>query len=149
MVESEVGARRVGNALRRRMLPLYAATLLTGISRWAPIEKLDTVREETGSSDAFEKVLGRLRLVESMALVGSALLGAVLAELLSPRATYVLTLIPLALAALVLLRFREPRLHRPEEPEPFGRQLGVAYRTLLRHAARSTTVPRRSRRRRS
>lgn len=224
MVESEAGARRVGNALRRRMLPLYAATFLTGISLWAPIEKLfmldigfdaatvgvmaalyaavvplcevpsgiladrwsrrgvlllavlaasvsvtigalshhvaiyivsalflglyfalqsgtldavayDTVREETGSSDAFEKVLGRLRLVESTALVGSALLGAVLAELLSPRATYGLTLIPLALAAVVLLRFREPRLHRAEEPEPFGRQLGVAYRTLLRRGA--------------
>ncbi len=223
MVDSTADA-NPRNLLRRRMLPLYAATFLTGISLWAPVEKLfmvsigfdaatvgvmaalyaavvplcevpsgiladrwsrrgvlllavlaatvsvaigalshhvatyivsalflglyfalqsgtldavayDTVREEIGSSDAFEKVLGRLRLIESTALVGSALLGAALAELLSPRATYVLTLVPLALAALVLLRFREPRLHHPEEPEPFGRQLGAAYRTLLRRGS--------------
>lgn len=92
----------------------------------------DTVLEETGNSDIFEVVIGRFRLVESAALLGSALLGAALADLLSLRATYLLTLIPLAGAALALLRFREPRLHQLENPEPFRRQLTAAYGTVLR-----------------
>ena len=36
----------------------------------------DTVLEETGGSDAFEKTIGRVRLVESVALVASALVAA-------------------------------------------------------------------------
>jgi MFS family permease len=92
----------------------------------------DTLLEETGSSDDFERVIGRVRLVESVALVSSALAGGVIAELVSLRVTYFLTVLPLAAAALALYVFREPRLHRAEEAEPLGRQIATTYRTLLR-----------------
>ena len=43
----------------------------------------DTVLEETGSSGLYEKWIGRVRMVESLALAGSALAGGVLAGLVS------------------------------------------------------------------
>ena len=71
----------------------------------------DTVVEETGSSDLYERSIGRVRVVESIALAGSALLGGVLAELTSPRLTYFFT-VPFALRACLLTR-RPTRCARP------------------------------------
>ena len=51
----------------------------------------DTVLEETGSSDGFERRLGRVRFVESVTLVASALAGGVIANSTSTRLTYFLT----------------------------------------------------------
>jgi predicted MFS family arabinose efflux permease len=90
----------------------------------------DTVLEETGDSSCFERLLGRVRLVESVSLVGSALLGGWVAGLASPRLTYFLT-VPFALLAVIaFLRFREPRLHRTEGSTPLRHQLAVTYRVL-------------------
>ncbi|MCV2489044.1 MFS transporter [Geodermatophilus sp. YIM 151500] len=91
----------------------------------------DTLLEETGSSDDFERVIGRVRVVESVALVTSALTGGVLAELLSLRVTYFLTVPLLVAAGVAVCLFREPRLHRAEESVPLRRQLATTYRTLL------------------
>ena len=52
----------------------------------------DTLLEETGSADGYEKHFGRIQMWNSAALTGSALLGGVLAGLTSPRLTYVITL---------------------------------------------------------
>jgi len=92
----------------------------------------DTVLEETGGSAAFEKELGRVRMVEAVALASSALLGGWLASLTSPRLTYFLTLPFLALSIVALARFREPRLHKAAEPTSLRRHLSVTYRTLTR-----------------
>lgn len=92
----------------------------------------DTVFEETGDSDAFEKQLGRVRVVESSALVTSALLGGWLASLTSPRLTYFLTLPFLALSVVAYLRFREPQLHKAREATSVRDQIALTYRTLLR-----------------
>jgi predicted MFS family arabinose efflux permease len=91
----------------------------------------DTVLEETGGSDAFEKTIGRVRLVESVALVASALAGGAIAAVASLRATYFLTAPLLAASCLVLIRFREPRLHKAEQRESLRRQLRTTYRTIL------------------
>jgi MFS family permease len=91
----------------------------------------DTVLEETGDSDTFERTIGRVRLVESVALMTSALAGAGIAQFAPLPATYFLTIIPLIGAFMALLRFREPRLHKAEEPEPLRRQLLTTYRTIL------------------
>jgi MFS family permease len=91
----------------------------------------DTALEETGGSDAFEKTIGRVRLVESVALVASALAGGAIAAVASLRATYFLTAPLLAASCLVLIRFREPRLHKAEEKESLRRQLRTTYRTIL------------------
>ena len=91
----------------------------------------DTLLEETGSSDYFERVIGRVRLVESFALVGSALAGGVVAELVSLRVTYFLTVPPLVAAGIALYFFREPRLHKGQESESLRHQITTTYRTLL------------------
>jgi hypothetical protein len=91
----------------------------------------DTVVEELGTCDGFEKTLGRVRMWESAALVTSALAGAGLAALTSSRLTYFLT-VPFGLASLqALRRFREPQLHRIEERSPLRSQVALTYRTIL------------------
>src|SRR5262245_31985758 len=52
----------------------------------------DAVLEEDGSSEAFERLMGRIRILESVALVTGALAGGALAALTAPRVTYVATL---------------------------------------------------------
>jgi MFS family permease len=101
----------------------------------------DTVLEETGDSAAFEKQLGRARLVESVALVGSALAGGVLADLVGTRPTYFLT-VPFVLAAgAALLRFREPRLHRAAERISLRAQLALTYRAVTGRDVRRRLLP--------
>ena len=90
----------------------------------------DTVLEETGDSEAFEKRIGRVRLVESIALVSSALLGGWLASLATPRLMYFLTVPLAALSIVAYLRFREPQLHKTEEATSLRSHLAVTYRTL-------------------
>ena len=91
----------------------------------------DTVLEETGGSDGFEKTIGRVRLVESVALVASALAGGAIAAVAPLRVTYFLTAPLLAGAGAALLLFREPRLHKAEEQDSLRRQLASTYRTIL------------------
>ena len=93
----------------------------------------DTVVEETGDSVCFERVIGRVRFAESVTLVTSSLAGGWIANLTSPRLTYFLTVPFAALSIIALLRFREPSLHKSEEPVALRRQLAVTYRTLLRN----------------
>ena len=95
----------------------------------------DTVLEETGSSELYERSIGRVRVVESIALAGSALLGGVLAELTSPRLTYFLT-VPFALVAVAAyLRFDEPQLHRAEERTALRAHIATTLRAMT-HAPR-------------
>jgi predicted MFS family arabinose efflux permease len=75
----------------------------------------DTVLEETGDSERFESLLGRVRLLESVALVLGGLGGGALAAATAPRITYFLTLPFLAISIACLLAFREPRLHETGE----------------------------------
>jgi MFS family permease len=91
----------------------------------------DAVLEETGGSDGFETTIGRVRLVESIALVASALAGGAIAAVAPLRVTYFLTAPLLAASCLVLIRFREPRLHKAEEQDSLRRQLASTYRTIL------------------
>jgi predicted MFS family arabinose efflux permease len=90
----------------------------------------DTVLEETGGSEGFERTIGRVRVIESVALVASSLLGGWIAGFAGTRLTYLLTVPVAALSVLAYLRFREPQLHKSEEPTPLRRHLAVTYRTL-------------------
>jgi MFS family permease len=94
----------------------------------------DTLLEETGDSERFEATIGRLRLVESVALVASAIAGGVIAEFAPLRATYFLTVPLLVGACLVLLTLREPRLHKAEEADESASlrdQVRDTYRVVL------------------
>ena len=101
----------------------------------------DTVLEETGDNAAFEKLLGRARLVESVALVSSALAGGVLAGLVGVRPTYFLTVPFILASAAALLRFREPRLHRAAERTSLRAHLAVTYRAVTGSEVRGRLLP--------
>jgi MFS family permease len=91
----------------------------------------DTLLEENGSSDAFERTIGHVRVMESVALVSSALVGGAIAEIAPLRLTYFLTVPFLAGAIAALLAFREPRLHQASESEPLRQQIITTYRTII------------------
>lgn len=92
----------------------------------------DTVLEETGDSDGFETRIGRVRLVESIVLVASALLGGWLAGLTSPRLMYFLTVPFAAISVIAYLKFREPQLHKATEATSLRSHLALTFRTLTR-----------------
>jgi MFS family permease len=92
----------------------------------------DTVLEETGGSEAFEKRIGRVRLVESVTLVSSSLVGGWLAGLTSTRLMYFLTVPFAALSIVAYLRFAEPRLHKSEARSSLRSHVAVTYRTITR-----------------
>ena len=90
----------------------------------------DTVLEANGDGDEFERRLGRVRLVESVALVSGSLLGGAVANSFGARTTYLLT-VPLAAASIAAyLRFREPELHKARDHTPLRHHIAVTYRTL-------------------
>jgi hypothetical protein len=71
-------------------------------------------------------------MVESAALVISALGGGLLAELISARATYFATLPFVAVAIVAFLRFDEPRLHRAAEPTSLRSHVALTVGTMTR-----------------
>jgi MFS family permease len=92
----------------------------------------DTVLEETGDSAGFEAIVGRLRMVESAALVLGALAGGALAAATAPRVTYFATLPLVAVSTLWLAGFREPRLHEGGETRSLRRHLAVTLGVVRR-----------------
>jgi predicted MFS family arabinose efflux permease len=95
----------------------------------------DTLVEETGSSEAYEAWIGRLHVVEAVALVISAVLGGVLAALFSARVTYFATVPLVAASAIAFARCREPQLHRAAERVSYRRQAETTLRALTGRSA--------------
>src|SRR5438270_5166515 len=75
----------------------------------------DTLLELTGHSHASEKHLGQLKLLSSLALIIGALIGGLVATLLSPRLAYFATIPLVAISLGTLLTFQEPHLHHSEK----------------------------------
>src|SRR2546425_635691 len=74
----------------------------------------DTLLEEIGESHAFERRLGQVKLLNSLALIISSLAGGIVATVLSPRLTYFATIPLVAISLGALLTFKEPHLHHSE-----------------------------------
>jgi MFS family permease len=91
----------------------------------------DTVLEETGSNELYEKWIGRTRAVESAAFVFSALLGGVLAQYTSARFTYFATVPLVGLAIIGFFRFNEPRLHQAAERVTLRSHVALTFRTMI------------------
>ncbi|GAA1517785.1 MFS transporter [Kribbella lupini] len=123
-------------ALSQNVITYIVAALVLGLyfalySGTVEAIVYDTVLEETGSSTAYEREIGRIRLLESAALVTSALAGGWIAAATSTRLTYVVTL-PFVIASLIALsRFREPRLHEAGERSPLREHLRTTVRAIL------------------
>jgi MFS family permease len=95
----------------------------------------DTVLEETSSSELYERWIGRVRTVESAALVVSALVGGVLAEYTSARFTYFATIPLVGLAIIGFLWFDEPQLHKATERVSLASHVALTFRTMIREPA--------------
>jgi MFS family permease len=90
----------------------------------------DTLVEETGTSDGYERWIGRVHGIEAAALVTSAVAGGLLAAATSARVTYFVT-VPLVASAIVAFFFcREPRLHRAGDRTTYRQQAGATLRAL-------------------
>ena len=129
------GASALVGGLSHNVATYIAAAMILGVyfamnSGTLDSVVYDTVIEETGSSDLYERWIGRVRMVESAAFTTSALTGGLLAGWTSPRLTYFLT-IPFVLSSIVAFsRFREPRLHRAAEPLALRRHVITTVRAM-------------------
>src|SRR5437763_197215 len=74
----------------------------------------DTLLEEIGESHAFERRLGQVKLLNTLALIISSLAGGIVATVLSPRLAYFATIPLVAISLGALLTFKEPHLHHSE-----------------------------------
>lgn len=80
----------------------------------------DTLLEENGNADGYEKYYGKVQISNSLALVFGCILGALVGELISLQAAFLLT-VPLSLLSIVFVsRFREPELHLKHKPVALG-----------------------------
>src|SRR2546421_5209891 len=91
----------------------------------------DTLLELTGHSHAFGKRLGQLKLLSSLALIIGALIGGLVATLLSPRLAYFATIPLVAISLGTLLTFQEPHLHHSDERISLKRHLRTIAQTLF------------------
>lgn len=91
----------------------------------------DTLVEDFGNSDEYEKYYGRVRISESMALVISSLLGGLIAGAADLRTVFYWT-IPFSLLSIVpLVLFREPVLHKAETEAPLGEHARSIFRIVV------------------
>lgn len=70
---------------------------------------------ENHERESYEKVLGRLRSANTLGLVISSLAGAILASTFNFRIPFYLSVISCVIGFVILVCFREPRLHREVE----------------------------------
>ncbi len=93
----------------------------------------DTVLETSGSSKLFNFFYGRVKILDSIALATSSLVGGLLANAVSLRSTYFLSVIAAVFAIAALVAFREPQLHKAEAAKPVEEQIRLTFRAILRN----------------
>lgn len=130
----------VVGALSHNVATYIASAMILGIyfamqSGTLDAAVYDTLLEELGEADSFERHYGRIQLLNSLALVGSALAGGVIAALVTPRMTYLVTIPCVALALVALMRFREPALHQSSREANVRAHVVATYRTVTRQRA--------------
>lgn len=92
----------------------------------------DTVLEETNKSERYQQYYGRIKVMDSTALVLGSLAGGVLANYAGLRWTYYLT-VPISLFAIVaLLKFKEPTLHKSHVAAPIKQHILNTFGAVLK-----------------
>jgi predicted MFS family arabinose efflux permease len=95
----------------------------------------DTVLEETGSADSYEHWFGRVQMYDSVAFITGALASAVVANFVSLRAEFFLTIPITCCAFFTLSRFREPSLHKQAERVRLRTHLGQLWKAMTASSA--------------
>lgn len=93
----------------------------------------DTLYEEVGSGKQFDFYYGRMTMFDSLALVSSSLLGALVSHFFGMRAGYFMTIPFALLPILFLLKFREPRLHKKVVLITIKQQITSTFRAVTRN----------------
>jgi predicted MFS family arabinose efflux permease len=91
----------------------------------------DSLLEETGNGNNYEKYVARIEIISSIALVISAIIGGLIGSYIGLRETFWLS-IPTALAAIVFfLLFKEPRLHLKNQDKSLFKHTKVTFKVLF------------------
>lgn len=93
----------------------------------------DTLIEEKGNADGYNKHLGRLRIVEGTSFVIGALVGGFIADSLGLRETFLLSLPTALLSIPFLLKFKEPSIHRSKLSEPIIKHIKQTFSIIIRN----------------
>lgn len=91
----------------------------------------DTVIEETGESELYEKYYGRVQIIDSFALIFSALLAAFISDQWGLRATFWWTIPFSLIAPIALFYFREPTLHKAHDHGTVMAQIKDTFKQVL------------------
>ncbi|CAN5679020.1 hypothetical protein BH23PAT1_BH23PAT1_2350 [soil metagenome] len=92
----------------------------------------DTLLEHNQKSSRFEHYLGRIRMIDSAALVLGSILGGLLAHGFGLRAAYFLAIPVTVLSIIALIKFKEPRLHKAQVASPIKQHIQDTFRAALR-----------------
>jgi MFS family permease len=92
----------------------------------------DTLSEETGHSDDYEKYYGRIRVMDSLALIIGSLAGGFIGSQFGLRVSFYLT-IPIALLSILpLILFKEPLLHKQSPHDSLLAHISATLTAVLR-----------------
>jgi MFS family permease len=100
----------------------------------------DTILEEGVSTKRFEYFLGRMKAIDSFALVTGSLVGGVIVSYFGMRSAYFLTAAPALLAVLSLALFREPTLHKASQLSSVSHQVRQTFAAVTRSRVILPTV---------
>ncbi len=100
----------------------------------------DTVLETTGSSKLFERMYGRVKLIDSTASVLGSILGGLIASQFGLRAAFFLTIPSALLSIIALMVFREPTLHKSEIAVPVVKHIRSTFAAILKNKDIATVV---------
>lgn len=92
----------------------------------------DTVYEETSSSGHFERFLGRIKAIDSTALVVSSIIGGLIANFLGLRYAFFLTIPFIGFSVLAILKFKEPKLHKLDVATPMIQHIKDTFSAVLK-----------------
>ncbi len=90
----------------------------------------DMLKQE-GETKQYKKYLGRYHMVGTIGLIVGSIAGGIIADLLSLRSAYFLTLIPCALSLIPLALVSEPKDHQADQNFSSWAHYGVAFKQLI------------------
>lgn len=100
----------------------------------------DTLLEETGKADGFERLYGRVRMMDGIALIIGSISGGVIAQQFGFTAVYWLTVPAALLSILVLLKFKEPQLFKKNAPKSLSGYVSDTFKIVLTNRAALATI---------
>ncbi len=80
----------------------------------------------------YEKIIGRLRSIQTVGFVISSLGGAAIASAFNFKIPFYLSIISCVVGFLILLRFKEPKLHREVESAQLVKHIGTLFKLLIK-----------------